>query len=1016
MTEIYTIYGGDMWREALNGIVTILGTSSFKTLLRIAGTFSVLGTAGAFVSKRNPMEFVKWLAVFVGLTSGLLLPKTSVQIVDITDPAAVYEVDNVPAGLAVIAHLTTSVGYGTARLYDMALSRPDSVTYTKSGMLFGSEIVSQTTDFQTLNPELSQMLPDYVENCVIGDILLNHKYTVNDLLNSQDPLSLITRNPSPLRGIYTNSGNSRVFETCQQAAGQIQTLVGQDSQSGSNTFSWLASRIYGSQVNGPVLLAQAMNDSYGYFYSGGLTAAQVMKNNITNSAIRSGIKGFAARSDDTANLVNLAAETSMTKQRLAWSTMSRMATRYLPFAQSLLMLILVCLFPLVIVLAATNHSIFGVTTIKYYIGGFLYFQMWPVMFAILNFAATFYLQTKTGGTPLVLSNYDQVALQHSDVANMAGYLSMSIPVLSFYLTKGAASVGSQVAGSVFSSMAFGSASQAGTTADGNWSFNNMSMDNVNQNKLDTNLLQRQGQQTWQAGNGSSQTLTSDGHHVFDSSGAISNLPVNLRLSQLASSGFQEQARNAEMQAQSSLDGYNHSVASGWSQLSQLSHQTGNSDSLTQGTDNSQTLNATKGASLMMNAVEGYARSHHVSQQQAYNDLMTKSTEGSVNAGVEGRFDSNKSLWGKAGSWATGLSANAHVGAELKGSTGHTHGTQDTNSSSTDFRNDENSQQVRDFRQGMDMVTSSRITDSGNHTDNTSSGEMQQFGATLNDTKSQYHQYTDSDTRSREYSRMASLAENQSASLDANYNQEFVNWAEQKYGPDAQSTLTNVTTARAAAAEFVEERLKPEIMGDYQQGRADVQSGGTHNAFSGEATQAGQGSVTYGRNEMSSSQTSSSGEIPNTVNNPVRTVSSPSRTATQEQPGSVQPVTRRGSEQIIGTDGLNRGTMREDFERNQSALPGSAESFKGGGDISREVAEQRSANGQKISNSSEEIEKNKSTVQTSSDILKDEMTNAKTRFSDERKIEDFNQTLVPSLHEKEIEKLKNDIKEVRKKAM
>jgi conjugal transfer mating pair stabilization protein TraG len=94
----------------------------------------------------------------------------------------------------------------------------------------------------------------------------------------------------------------------------------------------------------------------------------------------------------------------------------------------------------------------------------------------------------------VLANKDVVALQHSDVANLAGYLSLSIPVLSFYLTKGAAAMGSQVAGSVLSSGAFTSAGVAATTADGNWSFNNMSMDNVSQNKMDTNLMQRQGQQ------------------------------------------------------------------------------------------------------------------------------------------------------------------------------------------------------------------------------------------------------------------------------------------------------------------------------------------------------------------------------------------------------------------------------------------------------------------------------------------------------------------------------------------
>lgn len=197
MLEVYTIYGGDMWRQAFNAVVTILGTSSWGSLLRIAGIFSVLGVLYTFIKARNPMAFVHWIAIFFLITSILLVPKRSVQIIDITDQAAVNVVDNVPVGLAAIASLTTSIGYNMASMYDFVMARPDSITYTKSGMLFGSQIVAETSDFRTQNPELAQMLPDYVENCVIGDILLNHKYTVNELLNTTDPLALITNNPSP---------------------------------------------------------------------------------------------------------------------------------------------------------------------------------------------------------------------------------------------------------------------------------------------------------------------------------------------------------------------------------------------------------------------------------------------------------------------------------------------------------------------------------------------------------------------------------------------------------------------------------------------------------------------------------------------------------------------------------------------------------------------------------------------------------------------------------------------------
>lgn len=938
MLEVYTIYGGDMWRQAFNAVVTILGTSTWSTLLRIAGIFSVLGVLYTFIKSRNPMAFVQWIAIFLVITSILLVPKRSVQIIDITDRAAVYAVDNVPVGLAAIASLTTSIGFNLASVYDYVMARPDSITYTKSGMLFGSQIVAETSDFRTQNPELSQMLPDYVENCVIGDILLNHKYTVNELLNATDPLALITSNPSPLRGIYKTSGGVRQFVTCQQAATDIKTLANLDSQPGSATATWLASKIFGNRFNATTLLANAMGESYGYFYAGGLSASQIMKNNITNAAIRQGVKGFAARSSDTANLVNLASESASTKQRLAWAAGNTLATRMLPFAQSLLMLILVCLFPLVIALAASNHSLFGLNTLKLYVCGFLYFQMWPIMFAILNFAATFWLQTKTGGTALVLANSDQVALQHSDVANLAGYLSLSIPLLSFYLTKGAAAIGSQVAGSVLSSMAFGSAGVAGTAADGNWSFNNMSMDNVSQNKFDTNLMQRQGQQTWQADNGSTQTMTAGGQTVIDGSGAMSNLPVNMKLSQLASSGFQESARQSQVQAQTALDGYNHSVSSGFNQLVQLSHQTGSSDSLVSGSENSQASNATRGASMMMSAAESYAKDNNISTQEAYNKLMDISNQGSLSAGI------STTVGGGLNIGVAKFGAEGKLGTDIRHSTGSSRGVQENNGNTTDIRHGNNSQTVNDFRQGMDMVSSSRISDGANHTDNAATSNVQQFAATLSDAKSQYHQYTTSSTQSSEYSRMATLAQNQSASLDTNYTQEFVNWAANKYGDKAQDMLTSAPTARTAAVEFVDERLKPEIMGDYKQSRSTLENGNADNVHNSPARYSG------------TSQTQNT------------------------ETGHGHGVAGRESD-ILPTHSASGQDMKNNFSQNQEKLDRKIESgFGADNDIHRRVAEQRSNNEQNINNSAGEITKKSSTVQTSSDILKNENNEAKGRFA------------------------------------
>ena len=54
MLEIYTIYGGGMWKTALDAVVTLLGMNTFSTLLRIAGTFGVLAALFAFIKQRKP--------------------------------------------------------------------------------------------------------------------------------------------------------------------------------------------------------------------------------------------------------------------------------------------------------------------------------------------------------------------------------------------------------------------------------------------------------------------------------------------------------------------------------------------------------------------------------------------------------------------------------------------------------------------------------------------------------------------------------------------------------------------------------------------------------------------------------------------------------------------------------------------------------------------------------------------------------------------------------------------------
>ncbi|MXE36494.1 conjugal transfer protein TraG, partial [Escherichia coli] len=66
--------------------------------------------------------------------------------------------------------------------YEMIFTQPDSVTYSKTGMLFGAELVSKSTDFLFRNPDIANLSQNYLLNCVMGYIFPSHKYTLEKLM------------------------------------------------------------------------------------------------------------------------------------------------------------------------------------------------------------------------------------------------------------------------------------------------------------------------------------------------------------------------------------------------------------------------------------------------------------------------------------------------------------------------------------------------------------------------------------------------------------------------------------------------------------------------------------------------------------------------------------------------------------------------------------------------------------------------------------------------------------------
>lgn len=835
---IYTIAGGAWFQDTLNGVASFLDSRAGDALIAMATAVSVIVGAATYIRTRNIMDLVKWAGFYVLVIAVLIGDKRSVQIIDLSEPARIYQVDNVPAGLAAPASMITRIGAGMAQTYDTIFARPDALTYSKTGMLFGAQLAAGSSDFRFSEPEIQRMFSDYVHNCVVGDIMLNNKYTIGELMNAADPYALIFSRPSPLRGLYDKNRN---FLTCEQAATRINTDSGDISGANTspflqqilNTLHGFTDQVFG-QTNGAqsALFTEMLGDSYNYFHRTSLTSTEIIRKNVIMNGLRSGLESFSALSGDTAGLVNVATQTSMAKMRLSQATSASIAANTLPVMYSVLLGMTIALFPVLIVLAVVSSLSW--TIIKGYVYTIAYLQMWPILFSILNHAMNFYLQGKLSGTAVTLANFDQVQNTYSDIGTTAGWLALSIPFIAWGMVKGLGQVVSQAGNYLGQTLQSASTQSSSQTIDGNWHYNNMTTGNVQGNKWDTNYSHREGHMTSQLESGAMKTLTSSGQSVYNTTEAISKLPVDIALGKTATSSWQQQQRDAMSEAQSLTNSLSQTSSLAASQMSQWSQQRGNSDTTVAGSDISSSSNLTKALNTIQSIGNRYARDENVSLAEAVREAATKSQDMSFGAGGSAQvsFDTDRHILGKIGGLATGLkgSAEGHLKTDYTGRSGSSHGTSSDLTRQGGTSKGFSAQELKDFRDAMDVVASSRVTDSGSHTDNASASLASQLSSTFSSLKSQASQYNDAVTRSHEYARLASYAENNSANINQNYSQEFVGYVTSQRPGEADQLLSDTASPEVRAERerlvqaFVEERMKPQLLQQFEQNKARTGEG------------------------------------------------------------------------------------------------------------------------------------------------------------------------------------------------
>lgn len=762
MLTIHVLACGELFQHVLNAITVFMSQDNFAGLLRITALAGIVMVTTGFVKTRDPTVFAKWFVAYALCFNLVLVPKTSVLIDDISSQKPKL-VDNVPVIFALSVSLVTTIGYGLAESYDALLTMPDDLQYTQTGSLFGSRLIQASRDFRITDPRLKEEMNFYLRSCVVGDIRLNHKYDVNDLVHAENLWNIISSKASKLRMTSVNGKNVSCFEAAN-VDGPYSLKKKLDAEImkaytfyGINLFDKPQSTSY------EALFETHLKSAVNYYQDKTNSSSEIFLQSMMINAVREGINNYQTFTDATAGIVNQQFSKSQAQHRWSWEIAGIKALWFLPMLHTWLTILLFGVFPLIIALATLPG---GIKILYGYFQFFFSLQFWPVLFAILNAGMTIYGSSKSSAYgQFTMVNIDKIDELHSDISGMAGYIMMLIPFLANGLVSNLGGAFNSLATSMTghvqgSTMAVAGEAASGSFSLGQTSFYNSSSNNLSANKHDSNWTNMHGMTSEQMSTGVVKTLTGSGDAVFDVGPGMSRTGVHISdtkaLSGSMSQAFEESkqaASNESRQYQTSLSNFAHRAL----QLSQIQ---GHDMRLGDGVSENESGQYSNALSTMAHIASDVAKRTGVSQE----DAMAHMTSAGINA--HAGLASEKSILGHVGKLALG----AQGGVDVHAKADHSSTSSDRYSQGTDMS--VSAKEAADFNKALNYVDN--FAKSHHFDDSHSEGAniSNQLGADLRDTQTASHNFDASMSRAQRIQTAKSYVESKSDQITADLNQAF----------------------------------------------------------------------------------------------------------------------------------------------------------------------------------------------------------------------------------------------------
>ena len=450
MFEIYAYGNVDTLNGVFNAIAAIMGGADYFGLIRTIAITGVLVAAFAGLFTPGRFHGWAWLFGFLFLYYGMFVPKVDVAVVDKLGSQPPTVISNVPIGVAFFGHYTSLVGDVMTRFFETAFQvipnptaqLPAELSYQKNGVLFGNRLIQSSRKANIADPQLRTDLISYVYNCTLYDL---QDGTIDPGTFSQSP-DIWSLMGSPNPGRFSTYGNPVQVDTCP------------------NVFTYLNNRLPAEVARAKAMLAFQMNPSMdpaaaqsaidaqleqAYYKAKIATAAQgaadLLRQNIMINLVQDTSSIVGQKINDPAAVMLATARANATASiNSSYMTMGKIAEQALPLIRNVIEAIIYAVFPFVFLLFLLAQGKGLGLGIKSFVMSLVWIQLWPPLYAILNYVATLASAKNLEAAAKMGVGIQGLALETAGIVYngavsdqaVAGYLVISIPIIATAIIKG----------------------------------------------------------------------------------------------------------------------------------------------------------------------------------------------------------------------------------------------------------------------------------------------------------------------------------------------------------------------------------------------------------------------------------------------------------------------------------------------------------------------------------------------------------------------------------------------------